>query len=109
MHEILKITDSAVSRIRTIRAGKQDKALRLSVSEAGCAGKQYDFDFADAPGQHDEKIEKDGETIYVDPMSLIYIVGTEIDWVENGFERKFVFNNPNQTGECGCGQSFYVG
>lgn len=109
MTEILNITDSAVARIRAIRAGSDGKALRLSVSEAGCAGKQYDFDFVDIPGPHDEKIEKDGEAIFVDPLSLIYIVGTEIDWVENGFERKFVFNNPNQTGECGCGQSFYVG
>lgn len=109
MHEILKITDSAVSRISAIRAGNEDKFLRLSVSEAGCAGKQYDFEFVDAPGPHDEKVEKDGQAIHVDPMSLIFIVGTEIDWVENSFERKFVFTNPNQTGECGCGQSFYVG
>ncbi len=109
MRELLKITPSAVARIRAIQAGNEDKALRLSVSTAGCAGKQYDFDFADAPGQRDERIEKDGVVVYVDPTSLIFILGTEIDWVENGFERKFVFNNPNQTGECGCGQSFHVG
>lgn len=107
--EILNITDNAVARIRAIRAGNENKALRLSVSEAGCAGKQYDFAFEDSPGKHDEKVEKDGEQIFVDPMSLIYVIGTEIDWIENGFERKFVFNNPNQTGACGCGQSFYTG
>lgn len=107
--DILSITDNAVARVRTIRAGNEDKVLRLSVSEAGCAGKRYDFTFEDEAGKHDEKFEKDGEVIFIDATSLIYVIGTEIDWIENGFERKFVFNNPNQTGACGCGQSFYVG
>lgn len=109
MTALLSITSAAERRISALSAAAPGKALRLSVSEAGCAGKQYDFEFVETPGPHDEKVVSGEATIHVDPMSLIFIIGTEIDWVENGFEKKFVFANPNQTGECGCGQSFYTG
>ncbi|WP_327210645.1 iron-sulfur cluster assembly accessory protein [Rhizobium leguminosarum] len=109
MSDIIKITDRAADRIRRLQAGAGDKALRFSVLEnKGCAGFQYDFAFADAPGKHDAKVDKDGVVLYVDPMSLLYVAGTEIDWIEEGFEKKFVYDNPNQSGGCGCGQSFSV-
>ena len=109
MNEIIRITDRAADRIRKLQAGNTGKALRFSVLEnKGCAGYQYDFTFSDEPGKHDEKIDKDGVVLYVDPMSLLYVAGTEIDWVEEGFEKKFVYDNPNQSGACGCGQSFHV-
>ena len=109
MTALVSITPAAQRRIAALLSSQSGKALRLSVSEAGCAGKQYDFEFVEAAGPHDEKVVCGDAIVHVDPLSLIFIIGTEIDWIENGLEKKFAFANPNQTGECGCGQSFYTG
>lgn len=109
MNDIITITDRAADRIRKLQATAGDKAVRFSVLEnKGCAGYQYDFALVDKPGPHDAKIDKPGVVLYVDPMSLLYVAGTQIDWVEDGFEKRFVYDNPNQTGGCGCGLSFSV-
>lgn len=109
MSEIITLSDRAVERIRKLQLSAGEKAVRFSVLEnKGCAGYQYDFSLVDKPGAHDAKIDKSGVVLYVDPMSLLYVAGTKIDWVEEGFEKRFVYDNPNQTSGCGCGLSFSV-
>ncbi len=104
--EVVTLTAPAVARIKEMSAQMPDKVVRLSTAKGGCAAYKYVFDFADAPGPHDEKASMDGATVYVDPLSLMQVFGTEIDFQDDGLERKFVFNNPLEVSRCGCGESF---
>ncbi|MBR9805302.1 iron-sulfur cluster assembly accessory protein, partial [bacterium] len=73
-----------------------------------CSGMAYVFEFFDEPSQHDQLFEQHGVKLYVDPKSLVYIDGTELDFVKEGLNEGFTFRNPNVAGECGCGESFTV-
>lgn len=108
MSQIVFITESAGRRLAELSAGAQGKALRLSVSTAGCTGLKYELGFFDAPGPNDERVEEHGTTLYVDSLSLVFVAGTTVDWVEEGLERRFDFRNPNEAGRCGCGESFRI-
>lgn len=82
--------------------------IRLGVRTTGCSGLSYVFEFVDSPQAEDKVFESDGVRVYVDPKSLVYLDGTQLDFAKEGLNEGFVFRNPNATGECGCGESFHV-
>lgn len=82
--------------------------LRLGVRTTGCSGMAYKLEFADAVEADDQTFESHGVTVLVDPKSLVYIDGTELDYVREGLNEGFKFNNPNEKNRCGCGESFKV-
>ncbi len=106
--DMVKITEKAAARIQDMQLDVASKVLRFSTEVAGCSGRKYVLEWADNPGPHDSKIEQHGITLYIDPLSVMFVLGTVIDWQENVLERKFVFNNPLEMGRCGCGESFHV-
>lgn len=106
--DMVSLTPAAVSRIREMSTQVDGKVLRFSTEVAGCSGRKYVLEWADAPGAHDSKVDKDGVSLFIDPLSVMFVLGTEIDWSEDKLERKFVFKNPMEQGRCGCGESFHV-
>lgn len=82
--------------------------VRVGVKTSGCSGLAYVLEFVDEADAADEVFDSFGVKVYVDPKSLVYLNGTEMDFVKEGLNEGFKFNNPNKTGECGCGESFTV-
>ena len=82
--------------------------LRLGVRTTGCSGMAYKLEYADAPNAEDQQFESHGVRIFVDPKSMAYIDGTELDFVREGLNEGFRFNNPREKNRCGCGESFNV-
>lgn len=105
----ISLTESAAERVRTrlVLRGR-GLGLRLAVKETGCSGFSYVVDYADEARPDDKVFEDQGVRVYVAPDSLRYIDGTRIDFVRQGLNESFRFENPNVTGECGCGESFTV-
>jgi iron-sulfur cluster assembly accessory protein len=109
MSENVTLSDAAAKRIAEIvaaDAGKQ--ALRVSVEGGGCSGFSYKFDLADAPGADDVVISNGIAKVLIDSMSLIYMAGSEIDFVDNLLGQSFQIKNPNAVASCGCGTSFSI-
>ncbi|RYC17475.1 iron-sulfur cluster insertion protein ErpA [Ciceribacter ferrooxidans] len=103
------LSDAAAKRIAAVVAAEQDKrALRVSVEGGGCSGFSYKFDLEGAPESDDLVITKDGATVVIDPVSLVYMTGSEIDFVDNLLGQSFQIKNPNAVASCGCGTSFSV-
>ncbi len=105
----IHLTDSAADRVRQhlVKRGK-GLGLRLGVRKTGCSGFAYVIDYADEAGAADLVFEERGVKVFVDPDSLPLIDGTTVDFVRQGLNEAFRFQNPNVTGECGCGESFNV-
>lgn len=105
--QVMTLTDAAASRIRAMLAekGAGVAGLKIGVKKGGCAGMEYTMTWAEAAGPGDEVIEKDGARVLVDPMAVLYLLGTEMDYRVDKLSAKFVFNNPNQKSACGCGES----
>ncbi|MEF9943964.1 MAG: iron-sulfur cluster assembly protein IscA [Burkholderiaceae bacterium] len=103
------LTERAAQHVSSFiaRRGK-GVGLRLGVRTTGCSGMAYKLEFADAAGPDDQSFESHGVTVLVDPKSLVYIDGTELDFVREGLNEGFKFNNPNEKNRCGCGESFKV-
>ena len=111
MSETLPVTlsQSAAKRIVSIVAAENGKsALRVSVEGGGCSGFSYKFDLADSAEDGDIVIERDGARVLIDEMSLIYMSGSEIDFVDNLMGQSFQVKNPNAVASCGCGTSFSI-
>ncbi|WJH39842.1 iron-sulfur cluster insertion protein ErpA [Aliirhizobium terrae] len=109
MTENVTLSDAAAKRISQIvaaDAGKQ--ALRVSVEGGGCSGFSYKFDLAEAPADDDVVISNGDAKVLIDSMSLIYMAGSEIDFVDNLLGQSFQIKNPNAVASCGCGTSFSV-
>lgn len=109
--DVLRVTEAAKARIASLveKADKPIAGVRLTVKTVGCNGMKYDIQYVEEPIVHDEVVElDDGNKIFVDPMAIMFIVGSEMDWTEDKFESKFTFSNPNETARCGCGESFSV-
>ena len=106
----MTITDAAVGRVKELlaRRGKPALGIRLGIRTAGCSGLSYTLEFADEKGEYDELVEQDGVNILIDPKAAMFLIGTEMDYVEEKLKSGFVFNNPNEKGRCGCGESFHV-
>jgi iron-sulfur cluster assembly accessory protein len=101
------VTERAARRILEIAAGEATM-LRVSVEGGGCSGFQYRFDLASAPAADDIVVERGGAKVLIDPVSLAYLGGSEIDFIDDLIGASFRVNNPNATASCGCGTSFSV-
>ena len=106
----LIFTDNAARKVRQLieEEGNENLKLRVYVTGGGCSGFQYGFTFDETVQEGDTRIEKGGVTLLIDPMSFQYLVGAEIDYVEDVNGAQFVIRNPNATTTCGCGSSFSV-
>lgn len=103
------VSPSAAKRIAQILAGEDSpKMLRLSVKGGGCSGFQYDFELDGTRAEDDLLIEQDGAKVLIDPVSLDFLLGAEIDFVDEMIGAAFKVNNPNAKSSCGCGTSFSV-
>ena len=106
----LNLTPTAEARIAELMAKAPAGAIgvKLSTPRRGCSGLAYSVDYVSEENAFDEKIETPGGTFYVDGASVLYLVGSIMDWREDDFTAGFVFENPNAKGSCGCGESFTV-
>ena len=105
---IMTMTDAAAGRVRDIVADKADqnaKGVRVSIKKGGCAGMEYTVDLVTEPDAKDDHIEHDGAHLWVDPAAMLYLLGTQMDFEVTKLRTGFVFNNPNQSSACGCGES----
>lgn len=106
---MITLTQAAAERIKHFLQNRgHGLGLRLAVKTSGCSGLAYVMEFVDALTEGDQLIEVDGIPLIVDQKSLVYLQGTELDFVKEGLNEGFTFNNPNAKGECGCGESFTV-
>ena len=106
----LVFTDNAAKKVKELieEEGSPDLKLRVFVSGGGCSGFQYGFTFEDTSNDDDTMVDNDGVTLLIDPMSLQYLTGAEIDYQDSLQGSQFVIRNPNATTTCGCGSSFSV-
>jgi len=105
----ITLTEAAAQRVQDFLANRgKGEGLRLGVKTTGCSGMAYVLEFADAQDEGDEVFESRGVKIFVDPKSLVYLDGTELDFAKEGLNEGFKFNNPNEKATCGCGESFTV-
>ena len=104
------LTPASEARIAELMSKAPEGAIgvKLSTPRRGCSGLAYSVDYVSEAIALDEKIETPGGVLYIDGGSVLYLVGSIMDWVEDEFAAGFVFNNPNATGSCGCGESFTV-
>jgi iron-sulfur cluster assembly protein len=106
-HQVMRLTEAAAERIRKLSAasGKEVEGVRIGVKNGGCAGMEYTMEYAEARGPHDEIVEDKGVKLLIDPAAVMFLLGTEMDYQVDEMRSGFVFNNPNQTSACGCGES----
>lgn len=103
------LTAEAAGRVRTFLANRgKGEGLRVGVKTSGCSGMAYVIEYVDDIGSEDQVYESHGVKVIVDPKSLVYIDGTELDYIKEGLNEGFSFNNPKAESECGCGESFNV-
>ncbi|HEY1472739.1 MAG TPA: iron-sulfur cluster assembly accessory protein [Pseudolabrys sp.] len=105
--QVMRLTDAAVLRIKDVmaRAEQPVVGVRVGVKNGGCAGMEYTMEYADSVRPSDEVVEDKGVKILVDPKAVLFLLGTEMDYKADKLSAQFVFNNPNQTSACGCGES----
>ena len=111
MTDILTLTDRAVDRItKIISESKEDViGVKVGVDKTGCSGYAYKLDYAkDTDPSKYEVIEKDGIKIFIEPKATMFLIGSEMDYMNDKLSSRFVFNNPNEKSSCGCGESFSV-
>ncbi|MDR0218772.1 MAG: iron-sulfur cluster assembly protein IscA [Enterobacteriaceae bacterium] len=105
----ISLTESAAQRVLSFLDNRgKGVGLRLGVRTSGCSGMAYILEFADAINDEDQVFEDKGVRVIVDGKSIVYLDGTELDFVKEGLNEGFKFNNPNVSSECGCGESFHV-
>tara|TARA_Y100000031_G_C8158735_1_gene355859 strand:- start:360 stop:701 length:342 start_codon:yes stop_codon:yes gene_type:complete len=106
----MSLTDTAAERVKAMLAsrGKPSLGVRIGIRSKGCSGLSYTLEFADQKEPLDEVLKDKGVTILIDPKATLFILGTEMDFVEEELQSGFVFRNPNEKGRCGCGESFHV-
>jgi iron-sulfur cluster assembly protein len=105
--QVMRLTEAAAMRIRDImdKAERPIAGVRVGVKNGGCAGMAYTLEYAEAVNPTDEVVEDKGVRILVDPKAVLFLLGTEMDYKADKLAAQFVFNNPNQTSACGCGES----
>ena len=108
--KVVTLTPAAAARVKEImaRAEKPYAGLRVGVKNGGCAGQEYLLEYAEAANPLDEVVEDQGVTILIDPKAVLFLIGTTIDYETTQLSSKFVFNNPNETDACGCGESVTI-
>ncbi len=105
---IMSLTEAAARRAQELLSASEKAALRVGIKNGGCAGMSYTLDFADEIGPYDEVVEDKGVKIVIDPKALMFLFGTQMDFEATKLGAGFIFNNPNQTGSCGCGESVSI-
>ncbi|HXW24591.1 MAG TPA: iron-sulfur cluster assembly accessory protein [Xanthobacteraceae bacterium] len=105
--QVMRLSEAAAARIKEIfaRAEKPIAGVRVGVKNGGCAGMAYTMEYADRIDPADEIVEDKGVRILIDPKAVLFLLGTEMDYKVDKLSAQFVFNNPNQTSACGCGES----
>jgi iron-sulfur cluster assembly protein len=105
--QVMKLSERAAERIKALMAEKGADAvgLRIGVKKGGCAGMEYTMSLATKQDPLDEVVEQHGAKVLIEPMAVMYLLGTEMDFRADKLSAQFVFSNPNQTGACGCGES----
>jgi iron-sulfur cluster assembly protein len=105
--QVMSLTDAAADRVREIiaNADRPVEGIRVGVSKGGCAGMSYKVEYAGAPKPGDEVVEDKGVRVLIDPTAVLFLLGTQMDYKVDKLTAQFVFNNPNQTSACGCGES----
>ena len=105
--QVMRLTDAAASRIKDVMAKAEGAiaGVRVGVKNGGCAGMAYTMEYATQIGPYDEIVEDKGVRILIDPKAVMFLLGTEMDFKTDKLATQFVFNNPNQTSACGCGES----
>ena len=108
--KVVTLTDRAAERVREIlaKAERPYAGLRVGVKNGGCAGQEYVLSYAEKGEPLDEVVEDKGVSIYVEPKSVLFLIGSEIDYEVSKLAAKFVFRNPNETDACGCGESVTI-
>ena len=108
--QMISLTDAAAERVKSLIDTSDELVLglRVSVSTKGCSGLSYVFEYAKDKKPFEEEVDTKGVRVFIDPMATMYLVGAEMDYVEEKLKSGFVFNNPNEKSRCGCGESFNV-
>tara|TARA_B100001123_G_scaffold412773_1_gene510408 strand:- start:215 stop:556 length:342 start_codon:yes stop_codon:yes gene_type:complete len=107
---IITLTSAAKIRIKEIISNAEKKCvgIRIGIDNTGCSGHSYKINYAENKNKGDEEIIFDDIKVFVDPSATMFILGSKIDYVDNGMESGFIFKNPNEKSRCGCGESFSV-
>lgn len=107
---LFTLTDAARTQVKALleSRGKPSLGIRIGVKQRGCSGKSYTIEYADAQSEFDEVLKVGDLTILIDPKAVLFIIGTEMDFIQEDLQSGFVFKNPNEKGRCGCGESFHV-
>ena len=105
--QVMTLSDAAADRVKAIveNSGPDAKGIRVSIRKGGCAGMEYAVDLVTEANAKDDFIERDGAKVWIDPAAVLYLLGTQMDFETTKLRSGFVFNNPNQTSACGCGES----
>jgi iron-sulfur cluster assembly protein len=105
--QVIRLTDAAAERIKYVMANATTPIIgvRVGVKNGGCAGMTYTMEYAEQAAPADELVEDKGVRVLIDPKAILFLLGTEMDYKVEKLSAQFVFNNPNQTGACGCGES----
>ncbi len=105
--QVMRLTEAAAERIKSVMANAERPiaGVRVGVKNGGCAGMAYTMEYADAVNPSDEVVEDKGVRVLIDPKAVLFLLGTEMDYKIEKLSAQFVFNNPNQTSACGCGES----
>jgi iron-sulfur cluster assembly protein len=108
--QLITLTDAAAERVKDLidRSEKPVLGLRVGVNSRGCSGLSYVVEYAEEQKRFEDVVEDKGVKIFIDPTAVMFLLGSEMDYVEDKFHTGFVFNNPNEKGRCGCGESFHV-
>ena len=108
--QALSLTDAAAKQVQHLldKRGKPSAGIRVGVRSAGCSGLAYSLEYADEIEKFDEVVVDKGVTVLIDPKAVMFLIGSEMDFVEEKLKSGFTFNNPNEKGKCGCGESFHV-
>ena len=106
---LMSLTDAAAARLRTLYASAHEgEFLRIALSTKGCSGLSYDMSFVKSPAPTDEIVRDKDVTVLVDKKATLFLIGTTMDYEQQTLSSQFTFNNPNEKGRCGCGESFHV-
>ena len=108
--QLITLTDAAAERVKALvsRSSEPVAGLRVTISTKGCSGMSYVFDYAKEKQPLEEEVNAKGVRVFIDPMATMYLIGAEMDYVEDKLRSGFTFKNPNEKSRCGCGESFSV-